>query len=836
MKFILATLACLLWATALKAETLTLKGTVTDRENGTPLVGATVLDIVAKKGCTTDSRGEFTLTTERAASYRLTAGYTGYAPDTLTTDGRSPIRFRLQQNNWLPNLTVYGLSQDFGLNSSQMSAVELPAAEIRSIPAFLGEPDVLKALQKLPGVTTASDGSAGIHVRGGNIDQNLITLDGSTLFNPVHLKGFASAINPDMLDNVLFYKGGFPARIGSRLSGVVDVGIKEGDFNRYHGRVSLGMLTSRVQLEGPIWKNRTSFNVGARMSFFDWIMLPLMEKVYLFPEAHTYANMDYYDITAKVVHKFSDTDKLTAAFFIGNDVCDDAPTESDQRVKKQINYQENSTENSWRNIASNLFWTHQQDKNVQVNTNLGYSRYYYRLKTTDRHEIEYYTDNTFEKLDKNNAYRSFTTAENRSAIDELSVSSDLKLLFGDNHVARTGVKLTAQQFDPTAESYQEIYELKNGKELLNIKDNHYGTTQRTLSAALYAEDDWTFHPQWKANLGLRYSLVAVGKIYQLLEPRLSVRWLPRKNMALKASYSRVSQSIHRLSTSSIILTSDLWVPVTENIPMMKSDQWALGYNYEFLGDLSLSAEGYYKTMDNIIEYRDGASYLLRGSDWEKQVAVGAGRAYGVELMLRKQSERTDGWISYTWSKALNKFDREGNIINNGREYYAANDRRHNFNIFISHQLKSGWKLSASWSYQSGRLGTLPNISAPGGTLWEYYAIGYSLWSNEYHEGEYAAFPWKEGSSETEILGYSNWRTYATERNNYRLPASHHLDISVSYLFNHGWGESDFNVTLYNVYNRMNITNTYLGYDNNQTVLKGVCLFPFMPSFSYSLKF
>jgi len=832
---ILATLACLLWATALQAETLILMGTVTDRENGTPLVGATVFDIAAKKGCTTDSRGEFTLTTERAASYRLTAGYTGYAPDTLTADGRSPVRFRLQQNNWLPNLTVYGLSQDFGVNSSQMSAIELPAAEIRSIPAFLGEPDVLKALQKLPGVTSASDGSAGIYVRGGSIDQNLVTLDGSTLFNPVHLKGFASAINPDMVDNVLFYKGGFPAHIGSRLSGVVDVGIREGDFNRYHGQVSLGMLTSRVQLEGPIWKNRTSFNVGARMSFFDWIMLPLMEKVYLFPDAHAYANMDFYDITAKVVHKFSDTDKLTAAFFIGNDVCDDAPTESETIGNKQIHYTGSRTDNDWRNIASNLFWTHQKNKNMQVNTNLGYSRYLYRLKSSNWSGARYFRDNNCKVIDPENAYHTLSWQENRSTIDELSLSSDLKLLFSNSHVVRTGAKLTAQQFGPIAKSYQEEYRIKDGVETLNIKENQYGTTQQTLSAALYAEDDWTFHPQWKANLGLRYSLIAVGKIYQLLEPRLSVRWLPRKDMALKASYSRTSQSIHRLSTSSIIMASDLWVPVTENIPMMKSDQWALGYSYEFLGDLSLSAEGYYKMMDNIIEYRNGASYLLRGSDWEEQVAVGAGRSYGVELMLRKQSERTDGWISYTWSKALNKFDRPGNILNNGLEYYAPHDRRHNFNIFISHQFKTGWKLSASWSYQSGRLGTLPDISAPEAYVIGILPSGTPIFVGDHWNETATSYPWQSGTSEVEKFYYS-WRTYASKRNNYRLPASHHLDISVSYIVNHGWGESDFNFTLYNVYNRRNITNTYLGYENGMTVLKGVCLFPFMPSFSYSLKF
>ena len=835
MKFILATLACLLWATALKAETLTLKGTVTDRENGTPLVGATVLDIAAKKGCTTDSRGEFTLTTERAASYRLTAGYTGYAPDTLTTDGRLPIRFRLQQNNWLPNLTVYGLSQDFGVNSSQMSAVELPVSEIRSIPAFLGEPDVLKALQKLPGVTTANDGSSGIYVRGGNIDQNMVTLDGSTLFNPVHLKGFASAINSDMVDNVLFYKGGFPAHIGSRLSGVVDVGIKEGDFNRYHGRVSLGMLTSRVQLEGPIWKNRTSFNIGARMSFFDWIMLPLMEKVYLFPDAHTYANMDYYDITAKVVHKFSDTDKLTAAFFIGNDVCDDAPQENEYKADKQISYSGSSTDNGWKNIASNLFWTHQKNQSLQINTNLGYSRYIYKLKSSNWSELKYFQDENYKIVDTKNAYHTLFWQENRSTIDELSVSSDLKLLFGDNHVVRTGAELTAQQFGPIAESYQEIYGIQDGVETLNINGNQYGTTQGTLSAALYAEDDWTFHPQWKANLGLRYSLVAVGKIYQLLEPRLSVRWLPRKDMALKASYSRTSQSIHRLSTSSIIMASDLWVPVTENIPMMKSDQWALGYNYEFLGDLSLSAEGYYKTMDNIIEYRNGASYLLQGSDWEKQVAVGAGRAYGVELMLQKQSERTNGWISYTWSKALNKFDRPGNIIENGREYYAPHDRRHNFNIFISHQFKTGWKVSASWSYQTGRLGTLPDICAPEAYVTGISPSGAPIVIGGHWEEIATSYPWQSGSSEVETFHYS-WRTYASKRNNYRLPANHHLDISVSYLFKHKWGESDFNVTLYNVYNQMNVTNTYLEHENRMTTLTGVCLFPFIPSFSYSLKF
>lgn len=807
-------------------QVVVLSGHVLDADTRQPLVGATVIDQDSKVGCITDTIGKFSLRLSGEAPFDLTASYTGFRQESLIVGNDTLfVEFCLEKDNLLPNVTVYGSRDDVGTSSSQMSAVSLSVSEIKSIPSYLGEPDVLKGLQKLPGVTTANEGQAGIYVRGGNIDQNLITLDGSTLYNAEHLKGFVSALNSDMIDNVTFYSGAFPARYGSRLSSVIDVGIKEGDFYDYHGTVSLGMLSSRVQAEGPLWKGHTSFNVGMRFSYFDFIMMPILKDMYLHPDAlNPYANMDYYDISAKIVHKFSSRDKLSAVFYLGNDVCDESPnTDSQTYLKddeKKINTQDNRSENRWGNIVSSLYWTHQSNERLLINSNLSFSRYYYKIGhvTEEREEIfEKKEDDDGGVVWRKKSEDSFITSiGNRSEINDWAFATDFRFFCNDSHTLRWGAKLSYQKFEPVIDTYMREYEWDKGTETIDVNSGQMGEVRRVTMVAAYAEDDWAITSWLKANLGLRYTLAATdGKNYQLLEPRVSLRWLLSDGMALKASYSRVSQNLHRLNTNNLLFATDLWVPITENIPLMKADQWAIGYSYDLPFDLTFMLEGYYKNMKNLLEYRDGAGYMAGADNWEKQVAVGNGRSFGAEVLLRRQSENTDGWISYTWSKALRKFDRNGNVVNNGDEFYAMNDRRHNFNMFVSHRFPSGWKVSTSWTYQTGRCGTIASIAAFGGNM-EDYTDGNSEWSS--------------------VSGKDVLRIYVSERNNYRLPPVHRLDFSVSYILSHGWGESDFNVTLYNVYNRMNISNVYIGYEDKRPVLKGICIFPFMPSFTYTLKF
>lgn len=315
-----------------------------------------------------------------------------------------------------------------------MSAQTLSATQIKQLPTVMGEADVMKSLQKLPGVQSSSDGAAGIYVRGGNYDQNLITLDGSTLYNGEHLKGFSSSIIPDMVDNVTFYKGAFPARYGSRLSSVVDVGLKEGDFENYHGNINVGMLLSAIHAEGPIWKGHTSFNIAARASYFNWIMQPLLDKVYDNPNAlKPYSKMNYYDLNAKFVHKFSDRDKLTAVVYWGKDVSDASPSDSYKIYKGDDNDNsdhlliKHSTINHWDNVMGSAYWTHLFNNSFSLNVNANISHYLYYLKLSSLERTE--------KEIKEDSYASFN-----SEINEASLSTDFSLKRESKHDIRWGIK------------------------------------------------------------------------------------------------------------------------------------------------------------------------------------------------------------------------------------------------------------------------------------------------------------------------------------------------------------------------------------------------------------
>lgn len=613
---------------------------------------------------------------------------------------------------------------------------------------------------------------------------------------------------------------------------MIDIGVREGDFESYHGSASIGMLSSKVQAEGPIWKGHTSFNVAARASYFGAIVQPLLKSVYDNKKAmEPYAKMNFYDVNAKLVHRFSESDRLSAVFYWGKDVSNSSPTDSETNFGSksgETRTKKNETKNNWGNLVSSLYWTHTAGDRFLMNVNASFSLYDYRLS---QNVSGYYESRKTGQLQR----KTEEVLETRydSKVKDASITADFRFRPVAAHDLRWGVKGSLQQLSPIIHAYSYNYDYTPSKVTRTETDRAIGERQDLLTASIYAEDDWTVAPWLMANVGLRYSLFSVeNKTYGSLEPRASVRFLLTPAMALKLSYARMAQGVHLLSSSNIVMPSDIWVPVTEKIPLMRSNQYAGGVNYEIMKGLEVSVEGYYKTMDNVLEYNNGASWLNCTGDWQSLVSLGKGRSYGVELMAQRSVGNTTGWVSYTWAKSLRTFDRPGQELNGGREFLAGNDKRHNFNIVVVQRLGQHWKLSASWTYQSGRRGILANTSMYGGVLQEwdpsFRPESSTLKEQEYMQNRDDAAHWAE------MPGM--FTTYR-ERNNYKLPDVHHLDVGITYSVNHRrFGASEVNLSFYNLYNQQNINSVYIGANNKKYVLKGICMFPFMPSLTYTLKF
>lgn len=613
---------------------------------------------------------------------------------------------------------------------------------------------------------------------------------------------------------------------------MIDIGVREGDFESYHGSASIGMLSSKVQAEGPIWKGHTSFNVAARASYFGAIVQPLLKSVYDNKKAmEPYAKMNFYDVNAKLVHRFSESDRLSAVFYWGKDVSNSSPTDSETNFGSksgETRTKKNETKNNWGNLVSSLYWTHTAGDRFLMNVNASFSLYDYRLS---QNVSGYYESRKMGQLQRKTEEVSETRYD--SKVKDASITADFRFRPVAAHDLRWGVKGSLQQLSPIIHAYSYNYDYTLSKVTRTETDRAIGERQDLLTASIYAEDDWTVAPWLMANVGLRYSLFSVeNKTYGSLEPRASVRFLLTPAMALKLSYARMAQGVHLLSSSNIVMPSDIWVPVTEKIPLMRSNQYAGGVNYEIMKGLEVSVEGYYKTMDNVLEYNNGASWLNCTGDWQSLVSLGKGRSYGVELMAQRSVGNTTGWVSYTWAKSLRTFDRPGQELNGGREFLAGNDKRHNFNIVVVQRLGQHWKLSASWTYQSGRRGILANTSMYGGVLQEWDP-SFRPESSTLKEQEYMQNP-NEAEHWAEMPGL--FTTYR-ERNNYKLPDVHHLDVGITYSVNHRrFGASEVNLSFYNLYNQQNINSVYIGTNNKKYVLKGICMFPFMPSLTYTLKF
>lgn len=845
------------------AQSVVLSGRVADQHTGEALSDAHIYFPRQKRGYRSNEHGEFNISLPAQSVYDIVISYVGYASKRMSVPVTSDtlINVLLENNSALNELAVYGSRNDFGVEHTQMSAIEMPIHKIEYVPAVFGEVDVMKALQTLPGVQSSSDGHAGIYVRGGGYDQNQITLDGATLYNAEHLKGLMSAINSDMVSNLVFYKGAFPARYGGQLSSIVDIEIKDGDMESYHGSATIGAMSSKIQLEGPIKRGKTSFNVAARASYLDFLVQPALKEVVDNNNAMSpYADLKFYDVSAKLSHRISNKHKLSGFFYQGRDESNESPSDGsvntvkydseNQTIETVYKNSNSSSANNWGNLLSSLSWEYLGHKDFSIKSMASYSQYdYYMMHhnyTNERRaQIYSQTNDTLSKKVSDNT----SLSEHDSYVNEYSLSVNADYCRSDMHRFRFGGKFSLQSLSPTVHLYNKRYlhYIKKAGDKVeanttvtendSIVGNH---REKVFTSALYVEDEIKVTDFLKVNMGLRYVIFGIeGKNYHSLEPRLSARWLANEHMSFKVSYARMAQAIHMLSSTNLVSPSDIWVPVTEKIPPMTSDQFAIGYNYEPTEGITVSVEGYYKEMRNLLEYKEGASYLTSGKEWDNIVTIGSGKAYGIEFYAQKDVGKTTGWLSYTWSRSLRTFDRPGEELNGGRSFYSGTDRRHNLNIVAMHKFSDRFDISLAWTLQSGRRGNVPTDAFIVGLEAEATTYNISQFS-ENHNMQYGGI-----LQDGVIGGFAPHESYK-ERNGSKLPVTHRLDVSANYHIPHKISdmkvESVFNISVYNLYNRFNVNNIYWGYssfDNNpneDAVLKGVCLLPIMPSISYTLKF
>ncbi len=781
------------------AENFTISGYMTDAQTGETLIQAAVFDRVSGKGTVTNLYGYYSLTLP-AGPVNLIYTYVGYLPEErqFNLTANSLLSVQMNINNQLDEVVVVGHENaDIGVRGTQMSTVEIPISQIKNLPTMLGENDVLKALQLMPGVKGGMEGTAGMYVRGGGPDENLILLDGVPVYNVEHAGGMFSVFNPDAIKNVTLYKGNFPARFGGRLSSVVDVRMKDGNENEIHGNASIGIVSSKLNLQGPIIKGKTTFNVSFRRTYSDLIVntaLLYMKNRKNIDADKLSCGYYFYDLNAKIAHKFSDRDKLYLSWYSGDDAIYARFKIADKNYDDEQEKQFLNATWKWGNVVSALRWNHVAGPKMFVNTTASFTNYRFYMDVG----VEDMYKSSEMLLDQN------VTLGYKSAIQDYTVKTDIDYTPLPNHSLKMGANYTYHIFRPGV----SVMSMKITDEANTLAvDTAYGDEEvYSHEILLYAEDNMDLGDYVKLNAGFHFSGYAVGgHFYHSLQPRLGARVLLNDELSAKVGYACMTQYIHLLSNSSLSLPTDLWVPVTKQVKPMHSNQVSAGLFYNLHDKADLSAEAYYKTMDNLIEYKDGASFLGSTTGWEEKVVMGRGWSYGLELLAQKTYGKTTGWIGYTWSKAERLFDRPGQELNNGQPFPAKYDRRHDFNITAVHRLTDRIDVSGTWIYSTGNCATL--------ALQEYEMNG-----NEYG--------------------------YISSRNNYRYNDYHRLDLGFNFHKQKRHGTRTWSLSVYNVYNQKNpflvYASTDYEYKNGEIIpkkeLKQLTVFTFMPSLNYQFEF
>ncbi len=773
----------------------TVSGYVTDIGSGESLIGAGVLSGgEAKTGVSTNEFGWYNVSL-REGRTTIEYHYVGYEPRTIAFDLNKDtvINVTLSPSTTLSEAVVVARN-NAGIRSTNMSALDVPISQVIKSPTLFGESDIIKFLQMLPGVQGGMEGTTGIHVRGGSQDENLVMLDGIPIYNIDHVLGIFSVFTPEAVKKVTFYKGAFPARYGGRISSIVDVRTNDGNLKETHGVVSVGMLTSRVHVEGPLKQDKTSFSLSFRgmhtLFYQPFIKLAMKDEAK--------ANFYFYDANAKFSHKFDDRNRLYLGVYNGwdkltvDDLYDEGSGSEGTFSKSADKYRI-----GWGNTIAAMRLNHIFSSTLFSNTTVAFNNY--RMSIENKYNNSYGTQ-----------YINDYSYKYKSGITDGSARMDFEWTPNSSNSVRFGGEYTFHTFKPETSSFTNKA-VEGGTVQTDSTYNELdGRKLRGHEASVFIEDDIFIGERLSFNPGLHYTAFYTdGKFYNSLQPRLSARMDLGKGNAVKAAYSRMAQYVHLLTSSDISLPTDLWVPITKNIKPVIGDHYSIGAYYSGLKGWEFSLEGYYKKTKNIVEYQDGATVMGTSANWYDKVSMGEGRSYGAEIFVQKTLGKTTGFVSYTLSKSDRIF-RDG-MVNNGRWYPYKYDRRHNLVVSVFHKFSDRVDVAGNFVFTTGGTTTVPTRQivaiAPDGT--------------------------------------STYDDYVPYKNNYRLPCSHRLNLGVNLHKQKRHGERIWNFSIYNVYNAMNPNLVYSDTDYNaedgnvttNTIrIKKITLLPFMPSISYTFKF
>jgi len=769
-------------------EKYTLSGIISDNNSNETLIGVNILFPGQQTGTITNEYGFYSITLPEG-SYKLVISYLGFQNivETIELTSNLTKNFSLvESTEALDEVVITEDIEKLNIRKPQMSVNALSAGTIKQIPVVLGEADVIKAITLLPGVTTAGEGASGFNVRGGSADQNLILLDEAIIYNSSHLFGFFSVFNPDAIKDLRLYKGGIPARYGGRVSSVLDIYQKEGNSNEFHANGGIGIVSSRLLAEGPIKKKKGSFLLGGRASYAH-LFLPLFDV----------DNIAYfYDLNTKLSYKLDQNNNIYLSGYFGRDVF-------------SLN---DSFKNTYGNTVLNFRWNHLFSDKLFSNLSLIYSDYYYGLNLEFigfdwnsgirnfnlKYDLKHYvTDKVKLQYGLNSIYHKFNPGEIEPSNSTSGINPQ-KLI--DKYALENAIYFDVEhQFsDKFSASYGLRYSnfLRLGQDELNVYENNQ---------AIAFNDDLQIYEKAEP-IGIEeFNRGDIIESFNNLEPRLAVAYQLNDQSSLKASYNRMTQYLHLLTNTSSPTPLDVWTPSGKYVKPQILDQYAIGYFKNFTNNTySLELETFYKTVKNRIDYIDGAD-LIANNAIEQVILNGRARAYGFELLLRKNKGRFKGWLAYTLSKSEQQTEgRTSNEsgINNGEWYNTPFDKTHDISFTGSYELTKKWSFNANFLFQTGQPVTYPN-------------------------GQYE---------------YNNIRIPSyTNRNEFRLPTYHRLDISATYTpkpdkIKGLRGEWVFG--LYNIYNRRNAAS--ISFNQNRDTFQNeavrLSIFGIVPSISYNFKF
>jgi hypothetical protein len=755
--------------------TFTISGTVTEKESGEELIGVTIrVAELPKKGAFSNKHGFYSLSLPQG-TYTLSYNYIGHKKQTTSITLYANIKQNIElisNANSTQEVVVTADKKNNNISSPQIGVEKVDIQSIRNIPVLFGERDVLKTIQLLPGVKSAGEGNSGFSVRGGNTDQNLILLDEAPVYNASHLLGFFSTFNSDAIKDVTLYKAGMPSNYGGRVSSVLDIRMNEGNAKEFGVQGGIGLISSKLLVEGPIQEDISSFLIAGRRTYADVFL------AFSSDEATKNSSLYFYDLNAKANYKLGDNDRIFLSGYFGRDV---------------LGFN-NTFGINWGNSTATLRWNHIWNSQLFSNSSLIFSNYDYNIGINFG-GVDFDIYSQIQDWNFKQEFEYFSDPENtfQFGINAIHHTIVPGTITASGSVASVNARESQKQYSLEGGLYA-THRWKANEEL----SLEYGARMSSFSV-LGGSKQYTLDDNRRIVDTIDTEAGEILKTYLFVEPRVSLSYLLNETSSLKASYVRNTQGLHLLSNSTTSSPTDRWVSSNSTILPQISDQFSLGYFKNFTlsddsdaSEFEVGVETYYKDMQNQIDYKDGAQ-LNRTDTPETEILVGEGRAYGLEILLKKKTGRFTGWLSYTLARTERKIDN----INGGDWYAFRQDRTHDLALVGMYQLNDRWSFSANFVYYTGNAVTFP--------------------SGKYETAGNVVF-------------------YYTERNGYRMPAYHRLDLGATWKLG---PHSELNFSLYNAYGRENaytIDFQKSEIDPTRTEALQTSLFRWIPSVSWNFKF